>query len=93
MASKPRSVVASLLVGCATVAALVGAPTAAAAGADATIADLQAQGYLVNINWINGASEPLAVCTVTRVNNPSSSPPKTGDTVYVDVECPDHNED
>jgi hypothetical protein len=35
----------------------------------------------------------LAVCTVTRVNNPSSSPPKTGDTVYVDVECPNHNEE
>jgi hypothetical protein len=93
MAFKSRPVVAALLAGGATVAALIGAPTAAADGADGTIADLQAQGYLVNINWINGASEPLAVCTVTGVNNPSSSPPKTGDTVYVDVVCPNHNED
>src|SRR5258705_11824589 len=46
MAFKPRAVVAALLAGGATVAALIGAPTAAADGADATIADLQAQGHL-----------------------------------------------
>ncbi|MCW2730766.1 MAG: hypothetical protein JWR13_1582, partial [Mycobacterium sp.] len=61
-------------------------------GADATIADLEAEGYLVNVNYVNGASKALSQCTVTNVNNPSSSP-KPGDTLYVDVMCPNHDDD
>jgi hypothetical protein len=92
VARKARLATAALLMG-AAVSALTGAPMAAASGADATIADLQAQGYLVQINWINGATKSLPQCTVTGVNNPSSSPPKPGDTVYVDVRCPNHDYD
>ena len=58
------------------------------------IADLQNKGYLVQINWTNGFNtKPLDQCTVTNVNNPSSDPPKPGDTVYVDVRCPNHDYD
>ena len=91
MARKPL-LAAAALAG-ATVAALTGAPMAAANGADATIADLQSEGYIVQINWVNGASKSLPQCTVTEINNPSSSPPKPGDTVYVDVRCPNHEDD
>jgi hypothetical protein len=76
--------------------ALAAAPVAAAAGADATIADLEAQGYDVQINWVNGFdTKPLSTCTVTNVNNPdrSGAPPQPGATVYVDVRCPNHNDD
>jgi hypothetical protein len=70
-------------------AAVAGAPLAHAHGADAVINDLQAEGYLVNINWVNGSTQHLSDCTVVRVNNPSSNPePMPGDTVYVDVSCP-----
>ena len=73
-------------------AAIIVAPTASADGADVVIADLQNQGYLVQINWINGFdTKPLSECTVTNVNNPSSDPPKAGDTVYADVRCPNHD--
>lgn len=87
-------------VGCAVVpllaaaAATIVAPPASAAGADAVISDLQSQGYLVQINWISGFNtKPLAQCTVTNVNNPSSDPSKPGDTVYVDVRCPNNDHD
>jgi hypothetical protein len=76
--------------------ALAAAPVAAAAGADATIADLQSQGYIVQINWINGYNtKPLSTCTVTNVNNPdrSGAAPQPGATVYVDVRCPNHEDD
>ncbi len=68
------------------------APVASAHGADAVIGDLQAEGYLVNINWVNGfTTQQLSDCTVVRVNSPSSSPdPMPGDTVYVDVTCPNN---
>lgn len=78
------------------VAALVSAPAAWAGGADATIADLQAQGYLVQINWVNGYdTKPLSQCTVVGVNDPdhSDAPVEVGDTVYVDVRCPNHWDD
>jgi hypothetical protein len=93
MAWNPRLATATLLVAGAAVLALASAPMAAAGGADATIADLEAKGYLVQINWINGASKSLPQCTVIGVNNPSSAPPKAGDTVYVDVKCPNHEDD
>ena len=75
--------------------AVLGAPSARADGADATIADLQAQGYLVQINWLTGYdTKPLADCTVVNVNDPNHSgePMKAGDTVYVDVRCPNHSD-
>jgi hypothetical protein len=63
---------------------------ARATGADAVIRDLQAEGYVVQINYVNGFSAlSLSDCTVVRVNNPSSNPePLPGDTAYVDVTCP-----
>lgn len=77
-------------------AALAGAPVAGADGADAVIADLENQGYIVRINWVNGYdTKPLPSCTVVSVNNPdrSGAPPRTGDVVYVDVRCPNHDDD
>jgi hypothetical protein len=86
----------ALTAGCVVAMAIIAAPTASASGADATIADLQAQGYNVQINWVNGFdTKALSECTVTNVNNPdhSGAPPKAGDTVYVDVRCPNHDYD
>jgi hypothetical protein len=85
---------APLLVAAGAIAAIAVAPIAAADGADATINDLQAQGYTVQINWINGFdTKPLSLCTVTAINNPDSSPqPVTSTTLYVDVWCPNHND-
>jgi hypothetical protein len=91
MAVKLKSITTASLVAGAIVSTLLCAPTAAASGADTTIADLQAQGYVVNVNYLNGASKALSECTVTNVNNPSSSP-QPGDTVYVDVRCPNHDD-
>jgi hypothetical protein len=71
--------------------AIAAAPSAHASGADEVVADLRAEGYNVNINWLNGFNtQQLSDCTVVGVNNPSSSPagPMPGDTVYVDVTCP-----
>jgi hypothetical protein len=92
MPLKPRYF-APLLVAAGAVSIAV-APIAAAAGADATIDNLQAKGYMVQINWVNGGAEPLSVCTVTAINNPDSSPqPKSSTTLYVDVMCPNHDDD
>lgn len=82
-----------MLLALAALAACATAPAAGAAGADAVIADLQAQGYLVQINWVSGFdTKPLSSCTVVAVNNPdrSGAPQKSGDTIYVDVQCPNH---
>ena len=60
------------------------------------IDSLQAEGYNVVINWLNGFNtKSLDVCTVTNINNPDSSPPPPGafTTVYVDVICPNHDYD
>ncbi|MDT5081950.1 MAG: hypothetical protein QOJ80_6587 [Mycobacterium sp.] len=92
MAFTPKSMATASLVAGAAVSMLICAPTAAASGADAAIADLEAAGYVVNVNYLNGASKALSQCTVTNVNNPSSSP-KPGDTLYVDVMCPNHDDD
>jgi len=83
-----------LLVAAGAIASIAAAPIAAADGADATIDDLQAQGYTVQINWINGFdTKPLSLCSVTSINDPNSSPqPKTSTTLYVDVWCPNHND-
>ena len=66
-------------------------PVAGAESASATIDDLQAQGYDVQINWVSGVSSvPLSLCKVTAIHNPNHSPPSenTLATVYVDVSCP-----
>jgi hypothetical protein len=80
------------------VAALIGlaAPIAFASAAVAdsaqyTIDQLQAQGYLVAINWVDGnTGAPLASCRVVAVHNPDSSPGESSSatTVYVDLACP-----
>ncbi|HEX4588200.1 MAG TPA: hypothetical protein VH185_09595 [Mycobacterium sp.] len=75
-------------------AALAGAaaPHAHASGADAVIGDLEDEGYIVRIQWINGRTQDLSDCSVVRVNNPDSSNagPIPGATVYVDVTCPNN---
>jgi hypothetical protein len=69
------------------------APIANADGADATIDDLQAQGYTVQINYLNGASEELAYCSVVNVDDPDSTPqPPAATTLFVDVTCSNHHD-
>ncbi|MBE1548949.1 hypothetical protein GGC64_002973 [Mycobacterium sp. OAS707] len=71
-------------------------PVAGAEDANATVDDLQAQGYDVQINWVSGVSSvPLHWCKVTAIHNPNHEPP-TGETlatVYVDVSCPNPDDD
>jgi hypothetical protein len=84
--------------------AVVGAPSAVAEpiqgdggqSAEATIDDLTAQGYNVQINWVNRFdTKPLSECWMTGVNNPGDETPTGGTfvTVYVDVRCPNGNDD
>lgn len=71
-------------------------PVAGAESAAATIDDLQAQGYDVQINWVSGVSSvPLSRCKVTAIHNPdhSTEPATTFTTVYVDVSCPNEHDD
>jgi hypothetical protein len=71
-------------------------PVAGAQSAAATIAELEAQGYDVQINWISGQSSvPLSRCSVKAIHNPDRSPgsEKTFTTVYVDVACPNEHDD
>jgi hypothetical protein len=99
MPHKVKVLAAGLLV------AVGGAPVAAAepvwpfAGAEdaqATVDDLGDQGYDVQINWVSGLpSVPLYRCKVTAIHNPNHSPPtdETLATVYVDVSCPNPDDD
>ncbi|EHB50029.1 hypothetical protein MycrhDRAFT_5416 [Mycolicibacterium rhodesiae JS60] len=72
--------------------ALIGcAPAASADSAQYTIDQLQAQGYVVAINWVDGnTGAPLSSCRVVAVHNPDSSPgaASSATTVYVDLSCP-----
>ena len=71
-------------------------PVAGAQSAEATIAELQAQGYGVQINWVSGQSSvPLSRCSVKAIHNPDRSPgsENTFTTVYVDVSCPNEHDD
>jgi hypothetical protein len=71
-------------------------PVAGGEDARATVDDLQAQGYDVQINWVSGApSVPLHRCKVTAIHNPNREPPTSDmlDTVYVDVSCPNADDD
>jgi hypothetical protein len=66
------------------------APVAAADTAQSTIDQLQAQGYVVAINWVDGdTGAPLSSCRVLAVHNPDSSPSESSSatTVYVDLSC------
>lgn len=88
-----RAVCVAVLLGAITAAACAAAPLATASGADAVIADLQAKGYNVQINWLNGFdTQQLSERTVTGIDNPdhSGAAPQSGDTVYVNVTCPNH---
>ena len=101
IALKPVSVATWLM--CAGAAASIAAapiaaaddpvfPTAGTQSASATVMDLQAQGFDVVINWLQGRPNvPLAECRVDGINNPSHMPanPATLSTAYVDVACPD----
>ena len=72
-----------------TAVAIVTSPPAQADGADAVVANLEAQDYLVQINWLNGFNvAPLARCTVVEIHNPNTAADAAGGTVYVDVRCP-----
>ena len=65
-------------------------------GAAGVIDDLEAQGYNVVINWLSGYdTKPLTRCWVTQINNPGDMQPSpdTFVTVYVDVRCPNNDED
>ena len=64
--------------------------------ADSVIGNLKAEGYNVVINWLTGYDTvPLWACTVQDVNNPNAAPPPPGTftTVYVDVSCPNHQDE
>ena len=68
-----------------------GVPVAGAESASATIDDLEAQGYDVQINRVSGVSPvPLSRCRVTAIDSPDHSPgsENTFTTVYVDVSFP-----
>jgi hypothetical protein len=85
-----RSTVVGLVVASGVLTGIT-APVAHANGADAVIRDLEAEGYTVRINWLNG-NKPVLLprCTVVRVNNPSSDEPAEGDVVWADVACPNN---
>ena len=71
-------------------------PVESGGSADSVIGNLKAEGYNVVINWLTGYDTvPLWACTVQEVNNPNASPPPLGTftTVYVDVLCPNHQDE
>ena len=75
----------------AVAAPVVFASVVSADPAQYTIDQLQAQGYIVAINWVDGnTGAPLSTCRVVAVHNPDSSPGEssTATTVYVDLSCP-----
>jgi hypothetical protein len=63
--------------------------------ADATIEDLAAQGYDVQVNWVTGyPTVPLYECWVDAIHNPDGPPDgKRLYVVYVDIGCPSNNFD
>jgi hypothetical protein len=71
-------------------------PEDTGASAQSVIDGLKAEGYNVVINWLTGYDiVPLSVCTVSNINNPNDAelPAGTFTTVYVDVSCPNHQDD
>ncbi|WP_328356287.1 hypothetical protein OG976_00290 [Mycobacterium sp. NBC_00419] len=73
------------------------APPPGSGPADLIIGEIEALGYNVAINWVNGqdSTPQLARCRVVAFHNPdrSGGPAQAGTTVYVDVLCPDESED
>ena len=58
------------------------------------IADREAEGYNVAINWTRGYPDvPLSQCTLIAIHNPDGSAPKTSTTVYLDISCPPNDLD
>jgi hypothetical protein len=82
---------AAIAIGAAPVAAADAAlPMAGGESATATVGDLQAQGFNVDVNYLEGRPNvPLSECRVNGINDPSqpTAVPSTV-TVYVDVLCP-----
>ncbi len=71
-------------------------PVDTGGSAQSVIDDLKSEGYDVQINWLTGFdTESLSVCTVSNVNILGETPPGSGNlaTVYVDVSCPNHQDD
>jgi hypothetical protein len=105
MSLKPGLFTVMLIATGAAVASIASAPITAAdpiypfggaEPADATIEDLQAQGYTVQINWVSGTpTVPLYECWVDDIHNPNHSPPSpdTLAIVWVDIGCPSNNFD
>ncbi|AFM19570.1 hypothetical protein Mycch_4877 [Mycolicibacterium chubuense NBB4] len=95
----PRGVAAWLLAVAATVALsppCIAEPAPPAGSAASVIDELKSQGYDVQINWVSGVSNrPLEECRVLAVHNPdlNGPPPETFTTVYVDVSCPNRDDD
>lgn len=78
------------IIGAVVVPSMLASP-ASADTAQSTIDDLQSQGYVVAINWVDGnTGAPLSSCRVVAVHNPDSSPgdSSSATTVYVDLSCP-----
>jgi hypothetical protein len=74
----------------------VAEPTDTGGSAQSVVDGLKAEGYNVVINWLTGYDTvPLSVCTAQNVNNPDDLEPTPGafTTVYVDVTCPNHQDD
>jgi len=75
-------------------------PRAGDGPADVAIQQLQAAGYTVSVNWLEGhPNVPLRECTVTGISGLNGSTtsndvmtmliaPNEFETVYVDVSCP-----
>ena len=71
-------------------------PVDSGQSAQSVIDGMKAEGYNVVINWLTGYDTvPLSVCTVEGVNNPDDAAPPVGSftTVYVDVSCPNHQDE
>jgi hypothetical protein len=86
------SAVAALLCGVPSAAAV---PPVSGQSAHDVVRELEAQGYNVGINWINGnTNASLSDCAVSAIHNPDSSPgpPATFTTVYIDVVCPNNDD-
>lgn len=67
-------------------------PQPGSESASATIRDIKAQGYNVQINWVGGSPDvSLSQCTVTGVNPvDASGAPGTLKTVIIAIECPNN---
>lgn len=65
-------------------------PTPGDGPADVAIQQLQAAGYTVSINWLEGhPNVPLRECKVTGISGlTGSTKPNEFETAYVDVSCP-----